>query len=177
MYVNSPRHGKTKTLDLYRPFPSIVSSLRASAVTTHCITPFYFNFMQRPGFFFVCGPEHVALPETCNLPCARIFDVRLITGTRQIGALTCVITKVHGKSLTFPCSSGSHTAKRYVLCVPSMWHTAKRLHVRSACHGVRPGDGHQRPLSFAMCHEVGIFFISCKFGVIKLLSCILCKCL
>ena len=53
-------------------------------------------------------PEHntasrYALPEIASLPCACVFAVCFLSGTRQRATLPCATTKTHGKK--------KHTAK------------------------------------------------------------------
>ena len=80
-----------------------------------------------------------SLPENGNSPCARMFAVCNISGTRQTSYLPCVSTKTHGKQRTLgklrclPFARTGHTANTKFRRVLLPWHTAKPEHVPCAC--------------------------------------------
>jgi len=65
-----------------------------------------------------------SLPENGILPCARIFAVCIISGTRRRPLLPCVARRTHGKAKTHgkpyssPCAKGQHTANLALRRVP-----------------------------------------------------------
>ena len=94
------------------------------------------------------------LPENGILPCARIFAVCIISGTRRRPPLPCVARRTHGKEKTHgkpyssPCAKGQHTANLDLRRVSASRHTANMDHVRGTpfCR-----QGASRPLLFAVC--------------------------
>ena len=95
-----------------------------------------------------------SLPENGILPCARIFAVCIISGTRRRPPLPCVSRRTHGKEKTHgkpyssPCAKGQHTANLDLRRVSASRHTANMDHVRGTpfCR-----QGASRPLLFAVC--------------------------
>ena len=70
------------------------------------------------------------------MPCARIFAVCIISGTRRRPPLPCVSRRTHGKEKTpgkpysSPCAKGQHTANLDLRRVSASRHTANMDHVR-----------------------------------------------
>ena len=95
-----------------------------------------------------------SLPENGILPCARIFAVCIISGTRRRPPLPCVARRTHGKEKTHgkpyssPCAKGQHTANLDLRRVSASRHTANMDHVRGTPFF---RQGASRPLLFAVC--------------------------
>ena len=105
------------------------------------------------------------------MPCARIFAVCIISGTRRRPPLPCVARRTHGKEKTHgkpyssPCAKGQHTANLDLRRGSASRHTANMDHVRGTpfCRQGEltavivcrvPGLGTRRTPIFAVCQSV-----------------------